>query len=192
MNYAVSRNFSSILILTGIFMLSGCSPSPRYLSHPRHKRSRPEPRKKTYRSDYRNDTGITLGHPLRNLTASRINSRFGIRTHPRTGAREFHHGIDIESDTGDDVFAVADGVVAFSGRQKGYGKVVIIEHEKNCCSVYAHLSSTEVSKGASVTKGLCIGHVGLSGNATGSHLHFEIRIDGESVDPLKFLDLGYN
>ena len=88
---------------------------------------------------------------------------------------------------GEDVLSAAPGTVIFAGRQSGFGKVVIIEHGKRFCTVSAHLSSMLVSEGEGVERGQVIGRVGKSGNATGTHLHFEIRVAGKSVDPLKYL-----
>lgn len=118
-----------------------------------------------------------------------INSPFGIRMHPSYGTQEFHQGVDLEAETGDDVYAAAAGRVTYAGRQKGYGKVVIIDHGREISSVYAHLSDTTVRKGDQVDAGQRIGRVGVSGNATGSHLHFELRVSGEAVDPLDYLEI---
>ena len=132
---------------------------------------------------------IVLRHPLRNTGGGKINSPFGMRTHPSYGTQEFHQGVDFEAETGDDVYASASGKVTYSGRQKGYGKVVIIDHGRDISSVYAHLSETAVKKGEQVESGQRIGKVGVSGNATGSHLHFELRVSGEAVDPLDYMEI---
>ncbi len=116
-----------------------------------------------------------------------MTSRFGVRKNPRYGTREFHHGIDIKAEMGEDVLSAAPGTVIFAGRQSGFGKVVIIDHGRRFCTVSAHLSSMLVGEGDSVERGEVIGRIGKSGNATGTHLHFEIRVAGKSVDPLKYL-----
>jgi murein DD-endopeptidase MepM/ murein hydrolase activator NlpD len=112
-----------------------------------------------------------------------------MRTHPSYGTQEFHQGVDFKAETGDYVYASASGRVTFAGRQKGYGKVVIIDHGRDISSVYAHLSETAVQKGDQVESGQRIGTVGVSGNATGSHLHFELRVAGEAVDPLDYMEI---
>ena len=116
-----------------------------------------------------------------------MTSRFGIRKDPSYGTREFHHGIDIKAIMGEDVLAAAPGTVIFAGKQSGFGKVVIIDHGKRFCTVSAHLSSMLVEEGERVERGTVIGKVGKSGNATGTHLHFEIRVAGKSVDPMQYL-----
>jgi len=164
----------------------GCTPAPRYHGKPETRAGeRPERRRPaTAPSEL---PGFTFRHPLRNLRDSRINSVFGLRTDPLYGTREFHQGIDIAAETGEDVFAASAGEVGFAGRQRGYGKVIIIEHPEGYASVYAHLAVVTVRKGDAVEIGQRIGKVGLSGNSTGSHLHFEIRLEGEALDPLDFI-----
>lgn len=111
----------------------------------------------------------------------RITSKFGLR-HKR-----LHKGIDIAAPPGTKIIASADGKVIFSGRQKRYGYVIIINHSDNFQTRYAHLSKPLVRAGEEVKKGQVIGFVGKTGRATGYHLHFEIRIMNEPVDPLLFL-----
>ena len=130
-----------------------------------------------------------MRNPLGGAGAVEINSPFGIRTHPSYGTQEFHQGVDFEARTGDEVYAASGGRVTYAGRQKGYGKIVLIDHGRDISSVYAHLSETTVRKGDQVEAGQRIGKVGVSGNATGSHLHFELRVSGEAVDPLDYLEI---
>ncbi|MBN2185694.1 MAG: M23 family metallopeptidase [Candidatus Krumholzibacteriota bacterium] len=125
--------------------------------------------------------------PVSNYTPERINSNFGIRTHPVYHTTEFHHGIDIKGEVGEEVYAVESGSIIFSGKQSSYGKVLIIDHGNRLYSVYAHLSKIFVEKGTSVTTGDVIGKIGLSGNSTGAHLHFEVRIGEKAVNPLDYL-----
>ena len=103
--------------------------------------------------------------------------------------REENSFFDFEAETGDDVYAAAGGIVTYAGRQKGYGKIVIIDHGRNISSVYAHLSETSVRKGDQVESGQRIGKVGVSGNATGSHLHLELRVSGKAVNPLDYMEI---
>ncbi len=126
---------------------------------------------------------------LRNpLEFSRISSGFSLsRKHPITNDWRAHRGVDFAAPTGTKVRASADGKVVFSGRQNGYGNVVILEHGGRYSTLYAHLSriSTDVRVGTRVSQGDTIGLVGATGWATGPHLHYEMRISGRHVDPMK-------
>lgn len=110
-----------------------------------------------------------------------------MRTHPLYHTKEFHPGIDITGVVGEDVYAVAAGSIIFSGKQRGYGKVLIVDHGNRLYSVYAHLSVILAAKGASVNAGERIGKIGLTGNSTGAHLHFEVRKGEKAVNPLDYL-----
>lgn len=117
----------------------------------------------------------------------RVSSGFGYRRHPVTGLRSFHYGIDITADRGTSVQAAGTGVVSFSGWSGGYGKVVVISHGYGYETVYAHNNTLLVEVGDIVNKGDIISEVGNTGNSTGPHLHFEIRVDGEAIDPTSVL-----
>lgn len=115
-----------------------------------------------------------------------ITSRFGYRR-MRLGGSNFHSGLDINGNMGDPIVAATGGTVTFSGWRSGYGNVVIIEagnHEYH----YAHASELLVSAGTQVEVGQLIARVGATGAATGPHLHFEIRVNGQPVDPLTILE----
>lgn len=116
-----------------------------------------------------------------------ITSDFGWRRDPITGVTEFHEGIDISSPYGTKVVAAAEGVVIESGSDAGYGKVVVIDHGYGIVTRYAHLSASYVPVGKKVKKGEVIGAVGNSGKSTGPHVHYEVRIDGVPINPLKYL-----
>lgn len=116
---------------------------------------------------------------------SRVTSGFAMRFHPVLKTWRRHLGVDYGAPTGTPVRVVADGVVDFAGVQNGYGNVVYIQHRGNRVTVYAHLSRINVRKGERVSQGQHIGAVGATGWATGPHLHFEIRENGEHVDPLR-------
>ena len=109
----------------------------------------------------------------------RISSYFGPR------GRGYHYGIDISGPTGTAIYAADSGRVTFSGYSGSYGRTVIIDHGGGVSTLYAHNSSNLVSVGASVKKGQTIARMGATGNATGSHLHFEIRINGTRVNPMR-------
>lgn len=117
----------------------------------------------------------------------RISSEFGPRVHPVTGAHRDHHGLDIAASTGTPIAAASGGTVTFAGQQRGYGNIVIIDHGNGTETRYAHQDTIAVSKGQTVTAGQRIGTVGSTGLSTGPHLHFEVRRDGEPVDPRRFL-----
>lgn len=104
------------------------------------------------------------------------------------GAQEFHNGLDIAGPLGTSIYASKSGVVTFSGwNVYGYGNLIILSHPDGSETRYAHLTSSYVSVGQSVSKGQNIAAMGTTGRSTGSHLHFEIRFNGSTVDPLPYL-----
>ncbi|BAL81636.1 peptidoglycan DD-metalloendopeptidase family protein [Caldisericum exile] len=118
-----------------------------------------------------------------------ITSYFGWRISPFGGGWEFHKGIDIASYYGAPIRAAADGEVTFAGWDSGgYGKMIIIYHRDGIETVYGHLSGIDVKVGDKVKKGQVIGYEGCTGLCTGPHLHFEIRVWGEVINPLKYLE----
>jgi murein DD-endopeptidase MepM/ murein hydrolase activator NlpD len=119
------------------------------------------------------------------LAFSRVTSGFAMRFHPIAQAWRQHLGVDYGAPTGTPVRAVGDGIVDFAGVQNGYGNVVILHHSNDRTTLYAHLSHIDVRKGQRVEQSQKIGAVGMTGWATGPHLHFEFRIKGQHVDPLK-------
>ncbi len=114
---------------------------------------------------------------------SRISSGFEMRLHPILNTWRQHNGIDFAAPSGTAVRAVGDGVVEFAGQQSGYGNIIIVKHRNDLSTVYAHLSRMDVKVGQSVTQSQFIGAVGSTGWATGPHLHFEYRVNGEYTDP---------
>lgn len=115
-----------------------------------------------------------------------ITSRFGYRR-LRIGGSNFHTGLDIDGDTGDPIRAATSGVVKFSGWNGGYGNLVIIS-SSDAEYYYAHASELLVREGEAVTIGQTIALVGSTGRSTGSHLHFEVRVNGDYIDPLPLLE----
>jgi murein DD-endopeptidase MepM/ murein hydrolase activator NlpD len=116
-----------------------------------------------------------------------ITSTFGTRVHPIFKTKITHTGLDISAPNGTPVKAADTGEVLFTGWLSGYGNVVILDHGGNLTTVYAHLSRIECSEGAKVNRGSTIGRVGATGVATGNHLHFETRINGDAVNPMRYL-----
>jgi len=114
---------------------------------------------------------------------SRISSGFAMRMHPILNTWRQHNGIDFAAPSGTAVRAVGDGVVEFAGQQSGYGNIIIVKHRNDLSTVYAHLSRMDVKVGQSVAQSQFIGAVGSTGWATGPHLHFEYRVNGEYTDP---------
>jgi len=118
------------------------------------------------------------------LAFSRITSGFSMRFHPILKEWKKHEGVDYGAPIGMPVHVVGDGVVAFAGVQNGYGNVIQVQHSDNRMTVYAHLSKIDVKRGERVSQGEHIGDVGMTGWATGPHLHFEFRVAGVVKDPL--------
>ncbi len=129
------------------------------------------------------------GHsPVRQFLASpmalsRVTSGFERRIHPILKQWRAHLGVDYGAPRGTPVRSVGDGQVAWAGWKPGYGQIVLIDHGQGRETVYAHLSRTEVRTGQAITQGQRLGAVGMTGWATGPHLHFEFRIEGHQIDP---------
>ncbi|MCD8391617.1 murein hydrolase activator EnvC family protein [Cloacibacillus porcorum] len=117
-----------------------------------------------------------------------ITSQFGTRVHPVFKTKITHTGLDIAAPKGTPVKAADPGEVLYTGWMRGYGQVVIVDHGGNLTTVYAHLSKIETTEDAKVTRQTVIGRVGSTGVATGNHLHFEVRVNGNAVNPLKYLN----
>lgn len=118
----------------------------------------------------------------------KINNEFGFRRNPFGGrAYEFHPGMDIDGERGDEVIAPANGTVITAGYKGGYGNMVEIDHGNGLTSRYGHLSKIEAEVGETVTRGKLIGLVGSTGRSTGPHLHFELRINDRPINPRHFL-----
>jgi len=119
-----------------------------------------------------------------------LSSGFGVRTDPFVGRPAMHTGLDFRSSMGDPVRATANGIVESAGWSGGYGKMVEINHGNGFSTRYGHMSEIEVKVGQKIQIGQVVGRVGSTGRSTGPHLHYETRIDGEAVDPQKFLRAG--
>ncbi|MBQ8106613.1 MAG: peptidoglycan DD-metalloendopeptidase family protein [Afipia sp.] len=119
-----------------------------------------------------------------------FSSGFGVRSDPFLGRPAMHSGLDFRASTGDPVRATANGKVVNAGWSGGYGRMVEIDHGNGLSTRYGHLSAINVKVGERIAIGQVIGEVGSTGRSTGPHLHYETRIDGDAVDPQKFLRAG--
>ncbi|MEA2062729.1 MAG: M23 family metallopeptidase [Gemmatimonadota bacterium] len=114
-------------------------------------------------------------------------SGFGMRRSPFTSRMHFHRGVDIVNKIGTPVRATATGEVIFAGKQKFWGNSVFIKHINGMVSKFGHLKSYSVSRGDKVIRGDLIGEMGMSGRSTGPHLHYQIEIGEQAVDPMQFI-----
>ncbi len=118
----------------------------------------------------------------------KINNEFGFRRNPFGGRTyEFHPGLDIDGEKGDNVIAPANGVVMKAGPQGGYGNMIEIDHGNGLTTRYGHLSRIEIQVGDTIQRGQLIGLIGSTGRSTGPHLHFEIRLNDKPINPRRFL-----
>src|SRR5690606_28515544 len=131
------------------------------------------------------------GRPLKKsfirmpIPYARLSSKFGARHHPVLGKMRMHQGVDYAASTGTPIMAAGDARVQFVGQQRGYGNVVILDHGKGHTTLYAHMSRFgKIRQGQHVSQGTVIGYVGSTGLATGPHLHYEFRVNGQHRNPL--------
>jgi murein DD-endopeptidase MepM/ murein hydrolase activator NlpD len=123
------------------------------------------------------------------ISTAQVGSSFGYRSDPFTGRARFHSGCDIKARWGDSVGASLGGIVQYVGWYHGYGNIVIVNHGSGVTTHYAHLSSFDVQVGQRVERGQIVGRAGATGRATSPHLHYELRIDGNPVNPFQPLAL---
>lgn len=116
-----------------------------------------------------------------------ITSEYGYRIHPISGVKKLHTGMDIGAKSGSDIIAAAGGTVIMAQYYGGYGNCVIIDHGGGVSTLYAHMSAIGVQNGQTVAAGQTIGKVGSTGNSTGPHLHFEVRINGNTQNPRNYV-----
>lgn len=129
--------------------------------------------------------GIPSGKPAR---ITPMTSNFGYRRDPFTGRAAMHSGIDFKGSHGEGILAAAVGTVKFAGRKSGYGNCVEVAHGNGLVTRYAHLSSIKVRPGQKVAKGERLGGMGSTGRSTGTHLHFEVRMNNRAINPRPFLE----
>jgi murein DD-endopeptidase MepM/ murein hydrolase activator NlpD len=119
---------------------------------------------------------------------ARFESAFGERNDPFTGGRARHMGIDLSGPNGTPIYATADGTIAEAGwNSGGYGNLIKVDHGRGVETRYAHLSKIAIAAGQRVKRGQLIGYMGSTGRSTGSHLHYEVRIEGRAVNPVPFM-----
>jgi len=116
-----------------------------------------------------------------------VTSDFGTRLDPWTAERKMHHGLDIATPHGQPVYTPSDGTVVFAGTEGGYGKVLVLDHGYGVKTRYAHLSEIFVRTGGRVRRGDKVASVGNTGRSTGTHLHYEVRVNGIPENPRKFI-----
>jgi murein DD-endopeptidase MepM/ murein hydrolase activator NlpD len=130
--------------------------------------------------------GVAPGELYPPLNPFRVVSSYGPRLHPILGYTRTHAGIDLDGDSGQEIYAAASGRVIYAGVRGGYGNTVIIDHGGGLATLYAHQSSIAVRNGEDVGLGDLIGYVGSTGLSTGPHVHFEVRINGAHTDPAPY------
>ncbi len=118
---------------------------------------------------------------------SRVSSDYYYRINPISGKSEMHTGIDIPAPSGTKIHAADSGVVTVAAWSGGYGYCTVVDHGNGMSTLYAHQSKLGVKVGQNVTKGEAIGYVGTTGNSTGNHLHFEVRVNGKHTSPWKYV-----
>lgn len=120
--------------------------------------------------------------------AFRLTSPFGVRVDPKGEGHRMHEGVDLAAPRGTPIYATADGVVEAAGRESGYGNVVRIRHQLGFETVYAHQSKIRVKVGQQISRGDRIGDMGSTGRSTGVHLHYEVHVNGQAVNPMTYLE----
>jgi murein DD-endopeptidase MepM/ murein hydrolase activator NlpD len=146
-----------------------------------------EDRLQTVRTDVDKRNQLAAATPSIWPTHGWLSSTMGRREDPFTGGKDFHPGLDISADKGDPVYATADGKVTNAAAAGNYGNLVIVDHGYGIETRYGHLSAFKVKQGQAVKRGDLLGLVGMTGRATGPHLHYEVRANGRILNPLQML-----
>ncbi|BFM98767.1 M23 family metallopeptidase [Moraxella sp. K02] len=132
--------------------------------------------------------GMLTVRPI--VSSARMSSGFGYRIHPVTGKSQFHKGMDFAAPIGTPIYATGNGVVTFSGWGTGYGRYVEVDHGNGTVTRYAHTSANYVNVGDTVYANQQIAAVGNTGRSTGAHLHYEVRQNGQAVNPQTYLAMA--
>lgn len=148
------------------------------------------PTKKTSDMQFFTGQGTSIKSTLLRTPVNvvRISSHFGYRKHPVLGYGAMHKGVDFAAAVGTPIYAAGNGVVEFVGWKSGYGRFILLKHNNTLSTAYAHASkfSKNLKRGSKIKQGDIIAYVGTSGRSTGPHLHYEVRVNGEQVNPMKF------
>jgi murein DD-endopeptidase MepM/ murein hydrolase activator NlpD len=134
--------------------------------------------------DAKVENNIPSGRPVQKLS---LTSNFGVRSDPFNGGARMHKGIDIPGPVGTPIYATADGIVSRAGWASGYGNLVQISHGGGLETRYGHMSKLIAAPNSYVHRGQLIGLMGSTGRSTGSHLHYEVRVDGQAINPIPFV-----
>ncbi|MCX7019561.1 MAG: M23 family metallopeptidase [Candidatus Sumerlaeota bacterium] len=132
------------------------------------------------------DSGGRFAFPIMTSRLKRVSSGFGMRVHPIGGDTRMHKGVDLSARPGTKIFAADGGRVVWSGWRSGYGRCVIIDHNNGYQTLYGHCSRLLTDAGDVIRRGEYIADVGSTGYSTGPHLHFEIQVDGQPINPARF------
>jgi murein DD-endopeptidase MepM/ murein hydrolase activator NlpD len=146
-----------------------------------------ESRLETVRSRIENEQALARATPATWPIIGWLTSGYGSRKDPFTGRPDFHSGLDISANRGTPIKATADGTVEAAAYQGNYGNAVLIDHGFGLSTRYGHMSGFRVRAGQKVKRGEVIGYVGATGRATSSHLHYEILLNGQAINPLRLL-----
>ncbi|HRH91437.1 MAG TPA: M23 family metallopeptidase [Agitococcus sp.] len=119
-----------------------------------------------------------------------ITSTYGYRTDPFTGRTAFHAGMDFSGAEGEDIYAVAAGIVSFAGQKSGYGNVIEVTHGDGYITRYAHAQRLAAKEGDMVAKDQVIAYMGSTGRSTGTHLHYEVLVNGKQIDPMTYVSMA--
>ena len=149
-----------------------------------------ESRLRFVRHDVERQEALAAATPTIWPTHGWLTGSFGSRSDPFTGEPGFHQGLDISTEKGQPVFATADGVVESAAYAGDFGNLLVLHHGFGLTTRYGHLSRFAARPGQSVKRGDVIGYVGSTGRSTGTHLHYEIRIDGAAIDPMRYISAG--
>jgi murein DD-endopeptidase MepM/ murein hydrolase activator NlpD len=133
--------------------------------------------------------GLPVQMPLKNTL--KVTSGYGIRRDPFRHTIAMHAGVDFKSEVNSPVYATAEGKISAAGWEGAYGRMVEILHDNGVATRYAHLSSIAVAVGEKVKRGDMVGRLGNTGRSTGPHLHYETRVRGRAVDPVRFWQTSY-
>lgn len=133
-------------------------------------------------------SGSLIGAPSIYPAFGNISDDYGMRVDPFSSELAFHHGIDISNEIGTPIYATADGVIKTTRYEPGYGKYILIDHENGYETIYGHMAGFKVRTGDRVHKGQIIGVMGSTGQSTGPHVHYEVRIGGAKVNPGSFFN----